>query len=62
MDDMVVWKFQSLCGENGMKYGVASCFELCYELCTYYVGILSVWAESLCSKISTLSSVSWFIL
>jgi len=32
MDDTVVWTFQSLCGDSGVKYGVSSCFELCYEL------------------------------
>lgn len=32
MDDAVVWKFQSLYGDSGVKYGVSSCFELCYYI------------------------------
>jgi len=58
MDDTVVWTFQSLCGDSGMKFQAV----LNFVIIMYYVGILSVWAESSCSKISSISSVSWFVL
>lgn len=47
MVDTVVWMFQSLFGDSGMKYGVSCCLGLCYEI-MFYVGIVSLWTESLC--------------